>query len=578
MLNNLSNFWNIITGRMIKKLAEPSDLIPLGTRDSRYGGNYKPTAISFADLLIQITPTPEIITDINTLFVSPNGLDTNPGTLENPLKTLIAAKNLSVSGDLIYVLPGTYTFDNRTLQYNTTVNTQVNLWKTGVNYYFSPGAIINMYNITVTGVELYLFRPTGGVYDTCNVFGSLEYNNFSQGPDTSNGTGLFFKGDEIGTKLGYTFNATVKSLTSFSTQIISLERSSIDGAALKSYVTITADAVRLSYTAGQSGAGAAFLIRDISVLETNLNIKNFTSSNQGIYTRNASPLSSTSANINMMRCNNELVNIQSDFTGSHSYNINQGFYSSSVNSMGTVIGVVGASAGTINVTGNFYDALGSSTRLVFGCNASGIINLNISANTFTNTTSGTGRNIITTNNANATIKYTGTISYLGATVTTLAMATASNGTIIMTGTVITGNMGGAMTATTNGSVTFEACRFNSAVTGSCISTTAFTVGNCSISNCLITASQTTALATVGNYTIVNSAIKNAGAGVGFVNAGATGYLRLLGSTIVTTAGGALAVNYTSTAPVTIANSNSNSTVTAGVINGTITTVSGINII
>ena len=260
MQNNLSNFLNIITGRMIKKLAEPSDLIPLGTRDSRYGGNYKPTAISFADLLIQITPAPEIITDINTLFVSPNGLDTNPGTLENPLKTLIAAKNLSVSGDLIYVLPGTYTFDNRTLQYNTTVNTQVNLWKTGVNYYFSPGAIINMYNITVTGVELYLFRPTGGVYDTCNVFGSLEYNNFSQGPDTSNGTGLFFKGDEIGTKLGYTFNATVKSLTSFSTQIISLERSSIDAAALKSYVTITADTVRLSYTAGQSGAGAVILI------------------------------------------------------------------------------------------------------------------------------------------------------------------------------------------------------------------------------------------------------------------------------------------------------------------------------
>jgi hypothetical protein len=220
MLNNISNFFNLITGRRVKKTLAPNDMIAIGVRNPVTQADFQPAAIFYKDLAAQLIPVPVPITDINTLFVSPNGLDTNTGTLENPLRTLIAAKNLSTSGDLIYVLPGTYTFDNRTLQYNTTVNTQVNLWKTGVSYYFSPGAIINMYNITVTGVELYLFRPTGGVYDTCNVFGSLEYNNFSQGPDTSNGTGLFFKGDEIGTKLGYTFNATVKSLTSFSTQII----------------------------------------------------------------------------------------------------------------------------------------------------------------------------------------------------------------------------------------------------------------------------------------------------------------------------------------------------------------------
>ena len=41
MLNNLTNFWNIITGKMIKRVPENSDLIPLGTRDSRYGGGYK---------------------------------------------------------------------------------------------------------------------------------------------------------------------------------------------------------------------------------------------------------------------------------------------------------------------------------------------------------------------------------------------------------------------------------------------------------------------------------------------------------------------------------------------------------
>ena len=49
MLNNLTNFFNIITGRMIKKVPAKDDLIALGTRDPRYGGGYKPTAITVKD-------------------------------------------------------------------------------------------------------------------------------------------------------------------------------------------------------------------------------------------------------------------------------------------------------------------------------------------------------------------------------------------------------------------------------------------------------------------------------------------------------------------------------------------------
>lgn len=54
MLNNLTNFFNLITGRMIKKNPEATDLIALGTRDNRYGGNYKPTGILYADLKADI--------------------------------------------------------------------------------------------------------------------------------------------------------------------------------------------------------------------------------------------------------------------------------------------------------------------------------------------------------------------------------------------------------------------------------------------------------------------------------------------------------------------------------------------
>lgn len=54
MLNNLTNFFNLITNRMIKKVPEATDLVALGTNDPRYYGNYKPTAITYADLKADI--------------------------------------------------------------------------------------------------------------------------------------------------------------------------------------------------------------------------------------------------------------------------------------------------------------------------------------------------------------------------------------------------------------------------------------------------------------------------------------------------------------------------------------------
>jgi hypothetical protein len=54
MLNNLTNFFNLITGRRIKTVLEPSDLIAVGTRQSKALGDYKPTAIQFSDLQAQL--------------------------------------------------------------------------------------------------------------------------------------------------------------------------------------------------------------------------------------------------------------------------------------------------------------------------------------------------------------------------------------------------------------------------------------------------------------------------------------------------------------------------------------------
>jgi len=54
MLNNLTNFLNIIAGGMVKKTLSDTDLIAVGTKDKNYDGGYKPTAITAADLINQI--------------------------------------------------------------------------------------------------------------------------------------------------------------------------------------------------------------------------------------------------------------------------------------------------------------------------------------------------------------------------------------------------------------------------------------------------------------------------------------------------------------------------------------------
>lgn len=62
-----------------------------------------------------------------TLWVDPASTGTGQtGVLNHPFQTLTDAKNAAVSGDLIYVLPGTYNENN--------------IHKNGVSWYFMPGA------------------------------------------------------------------------------------------------------------------------------------------------------------------------------------------------------------------------------------------------------------------------------------------------------------------------------------------------------------------------------------------------------------------------------------------------------
>ena len=50
MLNNLTNFFNLIATKVIKKKPDNTDLIPLGSKNPNYLGGYRPTAITYEDL------------------------------------------------------------------------------------------------------------------------------------------------------------------------------------------------------------------------------------------------------------------------------------------------------------------------------------------------------------------------------------------------------------------------------------------------------------------------------------------------------------------------------------------------
>lgn len=81
MLNNLTNFFNLIRGRQMKTAAEPEDLLILGTRDSRYEGGYKPTGITVSDFTSSLQPDRLVAGTKEVVLDSTGTLTLNTGDL-----------------------------------------------------------------------------------------------------------------------------------------------------------------------------------------------------------------------------------------------------------------------------------------------------------------------------------------------------------------------------------------------------------------------------------------------------------------------------------------------------------------
>lgn len=97
MLNNLTNFFNLIVGRRIKTQLEPSDLIAVGTKQSPALGDYKPTAIKFEDLQAQLAAKNVLET---TLFAFPFNYVVVPIMQETP--TILTGPSFFFGNTLTY--------------------------------------------------------------------------------------------------------------------------------------------------------------------------------------------------------------------------------------------------------------------------------------------------------------------------------------------------------------------------------------------------------------------------------------------------------------------------------------------
>ena len=84
MLNNLTNFYNLIKTRAVLNKANISDLLTLGVRDDKYDGGYKPMAITTQDLL-------------SDCVQSVTGLNTDNTDPQNPI-VKVSVDNTTITG------------------------------------------------------------------------------------------------------------------------------------------------------------------------------------------------------------------------------------------------------------------------------------------------------------------------------------------------------------------------------------------------------------------------------------------------------------------------------------------------
>ena len=194
-----------------------------------------------------------------TLYVSPDGSDadltraTHIGKINKPFLTLQAARNAAISGDLIYVFPQTFIFDNTGGAYNSNLD-DLNMWKDGVTYYWSPGTKVQISNVISSTLNtIYFFKPSGLAFETCTTIGHLEYTQTTTGGPPAFGAIFYFYDANITS--GYTFYSQTKSQIGYSNEIINVQKDLVSSANITT-VTIISDYEKVIHSPQMQGTGA----------------------------------------------------------------------------------------------------------------------------------------------------------------------------------------------------------------------------------------------------------------------------------------------------------------------------------
>jgi hypothetical protein len=426
------------------------------------------------------------------LYVSSEGSDADLtrsghiGNVNKPFLTLKAARDAAVAGDLIYVFPQTLIYDNRDSNgnaWNAKLD-DINLWKNGVSYYFSPGCKIKFYNQSVTGGQMNLLRPRGIVSETCNVYGHLEFETYSVGPDTVNGGTYFLYGVPIdAVDVGYTCFLQVKSLYSECMELIYVSRGTTVSGTTK--VTIEADSAIKNFVTGQGGSYACIILNGVigGLLEYNANIRHM-SSNFGYTYQFRGDLSNTVINGrgDVIICTDMVVfhvrpTVATDSTyirdkGVINLDFKKIYFKGPSSNTGCVIDTHNAHTTLlvsvellVNLKGDCieYEATGRAKTLfnMYTHGTSGSKKaINYEGNIYTITASGEttqslysqGRRIANAMGPNSFININGDINYNGTLVTLReAFRTSDSGTINFTGN-IRGNFGCPITKCSSGTI------------------------------------------------------------------------------------------------------------------------------
>ena len=516
----------------------------------------------------------------NVLFVSPNGDDSTAvkGDYLRPYASIYSAKTDSVSGDTIYVLPGTWTYDNRNSAgnpYNGQINTKVNLWKNGITYYFSPNTKIVFYNQTVTGQIMYLFNPLNTSGETCTVLGDLEWFGYSTGADSSNGHSTFLWLDNNNDS-GFTFHAEFKKLTSYTCEPIRVSRNVTITGTSQANITLVGDEIYRQYLGGQSGAAAVeFVNGSDSILYYKSHIrKRYNIGGAFWYFQFAGNLSRSFINVYgdyfLSSTSGRCVWMR-NLTGTINVDIKDLYHGS-----GHVVDTNGTGGWVLNMNGNVIDNVpnGSSANGVFWITSGGNT-INYNGNISTNIGSGVGR-YVAAGTSNNTYNIKGDVTYLGTgTTTNVIFYTQNAGVVNYTGK-ITGNYAGGIAQTLNGTVNINNSYIKSTVSNSSArlffnGTT--TQGYFRLNNSYVELkNDTNALSDCAyiNSFINNSTIINSGSGNTLSNITNFGNTQILNSTLISSYSGATSIVNTGTTQVVVSNVTVNTPYNISDIRGNIT--------